>query len=54
MILTGQNPITCHEGTDWSQGHSSHLSLTLALDGGGWLTPRPGHFTRGSDTVTTL
>jgi hypothetical protein len=25
--------------------YSSTLSLTLALDGGGWSTPRPGRFT---------
>jgi len=26
------------------------LSLTSALDGGGWLRPRPGHFTPGKNT----
>jgi hypothetical protein len=26
------------------------LSLTSALDGGGWLTPRPGCFTPGKET----
>ena len=31
--------------------HSSTLSLTSALDGGGWSTPRPGHFTPGKDPV---
>ena len=30
--------------------YSSTLSLTLALDGGGWLTPYPGHFTPGKET----
>ena len=25
--------------------YSSTLCLTLALDGGGWLTPRPGRYT---------
>ena len=29
---------------------SSTLSLTLQLDGGGWLTPRPGRFTPGRET----
>ena len=29
--------------------HSSTLSLTLALDGGGWSTPHPGRFTPGKD-----
>ena len=27
------------------KAQSSTLSLTSALDGGGWLTPRPGRFT---------
>jgi hypothetical protein len=27
------------------------LSLTSALDGGGWLTPRPGRFNLGKDPV---
>ena len=30
--------------------YSSTLSLTSALDVGGWLTPRPGHFTPGKWT----
>ena len=33
---------------------SSHLSLTSALDGGGCLTPRPGHFTPGKETRYSL
>jgi hypothetical protein len=28
------------------------LSLTSALDGGGWSTPRPGRFTPGKDPVS--
>ena len=31
--------------------YSSTLSLTSALDGGGWLTPRLCHFTPGKDPV---
>jgi hypothetical protein len=31
--------------------YSSTLSLTSALDGGGWSTPRPGRFTPGNDPV---
>ena len=31
---------------------SSTFSLTSALDGGGWSTPRPGGFTPGNDQVT--
>jgi hypothetical protein len=30
------------------------FSLTSALDGGGWSTPRPGRFTPGKDPVTTV
>ena len=30
---------------------SSTLPSTLALDGGGWSTPRPGRFTPGKDSV---
>jgi len=31
--------------------YSSTLSLTSALDGGGWSTPRLGRFTPGKDRV---
>ena len=31
--------------------YSSTLSLTSALDGDGWSTPRPGRFTPGKDPV---
>jgi hypothetical protein len=31
--------------------YSSTLSLTSALDEGGWSTPRPGRFTPGNNTV---
>ena len=31
--------------------YSSTLSLTSALDGGGWPTPRPDRFTPGNDPV---
>jgi len=33
------------------QSYSSTLSLTLALDRGGWSTPRPGRFSPGKDPV---
>jgi hypothetical protein len=32
-------PVTCHESTDGEKRYSFALSLTLALDAGGWLTP---------------
>ena len=31
------------------RSYSSTISLTSALDGGGWLTPRAGHFTPGKE-----
>jgi hypothetical protein len=37
--------ITCHEGIEGQQRYSSALSLTFALDGGRWSTPRPDRFT---------
>jgi hypothetical protein len=37
--------VTCHEDTEGEQRYGSTLSLTSALDGGGWSTPRPGRFT---------
>ena len=36
------------------QKYSSTLSLTSALDGGGWLTPLPARFTPGKETRDTL
>jgi hypothetical protein len=38
-------PITSHEGPEGKQRYSSTLSLTPAIDEGGWLTTRPGRFT---------
>jgi hypothetical protein len=40
-------PITGHEGPEGEYRYSSTLSLTPALDGGGWSTPRPSRFTSG-------
>jgi hypothetical protein len=37
--------IPCHEGTKREKRYSSTLSLTSALDWGGWLTPRSRRFT---------
>ena len=41
------HPITCHEGTEGDYRYKSTLSLTLALEEGGWLTPRPGSLPLG-------
>jgi len=48
------NPRRGHEGPEVEQRYSSTLSLTLALDGGGWTMPRPGHFTPGKDPLPTV
>ena len=45
------HPITGHEGPELGWRYSSTLSLTSALDGGGWITPRSGRFTPGKDMV---
>jgi hypothetical protein len=42
-------PRTCHEGPERSIGIST-LSLTSALDAGGWSTPHPGRFIPGKQT----
>ena len=36
------------------QRYSPVLSLTSALDGGGWSMPRSGHFTPGKDPVSIV
>ena len=36
------------------KGHCSTLSLTLALDGCGWTTPCPGHFSPETETRCPL
>jgi hypothetical protein len=33
---------TGHEDPEWELRYNSTLSLTSALHGGGWSTPRPG------------
>ena len=43
--------LTGHEGPEVEQRYSSILSLTSALDGDGWSTPRPGRFTPGRNPV---
>ena len=40
-----KSPRTVHEGPEGNSSYSSTLSLTSALDGGGWLTSRAAHFT---------
>ena len=46
---TLKNTQTDHEDLDGEQRYRSTLSLTLALDGGGWSTPLLGRFTPGKD-----
>ena len=45
------HPRTGHEDPVGEQRYSSTLSLTSALDGGGWSTPRVGRFTPGENAV---
>jgi hypothetical protein len=45
------HPRTGHEAREGEKNYSSTLSLTLALDGGWWSTPRPGRFTPRKDPV---
>ena len=47
-------PRTGHEGPEGEQRYSSTLSLTSALDGCGWSTPRLGRFTPRKDPVPTV
>ena len=47
-------PSTGHEASEGENRYSSTLSLTSALDRGGWLTPRPGPFTPGKETRCLL
>ena len=42
--------VTGHEGPQCEYRYSSTLSLTIALEDVGWLTPRPGRFNPGKDT----
>jgi len=44
-------PGTGHERPEGEYRYSSILSLTSALDGGGWSMPRPGRFTPGKEPV---
>ena len=39
-----------HERPEGEWRYSFTLSLTLALNGGGWLTPQPGRFTPRKET----
>jgi len=45
------HPRTGHERPEGEYRYSSTLSLTSALDGSGWLTPRSDCFTPGKDPV---
>jgi len=44
-------PRTGYEVPEREQRYSSTLSLTSALDGGGWSMPHLGYFTPGKDPV---
>jgi hypothetical protein len=44
------HPTAGHEGPEVEKRYNSNISLTSALEGGGWSTPRPGRFTPGKET----
>ena len=48
------HPRTGHEGPEGEYKYSCTLSLTSALDGDGYSTPKPGRFTPGKDAVPTV
>jgi len=48
------HPRTGHEYREGEKKDSSTLSLTSALDEGGWSTSGPGRFTPWRDTVPTV
>jgi hypothetical protein len=45
------HPTIGHEDAQGGQRYISTLSLISALDGGGWSTPRLGHFASWKDPV---
>jgi len=48
------HPITGHEGPEVEKRYNSTLSITSALDGGGWSMPRPDRFIPGKDPVSIV
>ena len=48
------HPRTSHESLEGEKRYSSTLSITSALDGSGWSTPRPSLFTPGKKTQCLL
>ena len=48
------HPRTGHRSPEGEQRFSHNLSLTSALDVGGWSTPRPDRFTLGKDPVSIV
>ena len=48
------HPRSGHEGPKREWMYSTALSLTSALDEGGWSTPRPGHFIPWTDPVPII
>jgi hypothetical protein len=50
LLLFKVHPRTGHKGPEREQRYRFTLSLTSALDGSGWSTPRPGRFTPRKET----
>ena len=47
-------PVICREGTDGKYMYNCTLSLTFALEGDEWSTPRPDRFIRGNVPVPAV
>jgi len=45
------HPRRDYKGPEGEKMYSSTLSLTLALDGVGWLAPHPGRYISGKEPV---
>jgi hypothetical protein len=50
QIFDAVHPRTGHKGPEGEYRYTSTLSLTSALDGGGWSMPHPSHFTSRKET----
>jgi len=48
------HPVICREGTDGEYRYSCTFSLTFALDGDEWSTPRPDRFIPWNVPVPTV
>jgi hypothetical protein len=54
LEVSNIHPRTGHEGPEGEKRYRCTLSLTLALNRGGWSTPCSGRFTTGNDAVANV